>query len=67
MSNPAIIVFPAPGSSARRNRSGCRGNISPYTAVIWCGSGSTIDVWMASSGVEKVSEVDPVRLGDQAE
>ena len=32
--NPAMIVFPAPGSSASRNRSGMRGNSSPYTARI---------------------------------
>jgi len=42
------IVFPAPGSSASKNRSGWRGSISSYTAVIWCGSGSRLDVWTAS-------------------
>lgn len=31
------MVLPAPGSSARRNRSGVRGRSSPYTAVIWWG------------------------------
>jgi len=39
-----MIVLPAPGSSASRKRSGWRGSISPYTARIWCGSGSRFDV-----------------------
>ena len=38
-SRPVMMVFPAPGSSASRKRSGCRGSISSYTAVIWWGSG----------------------------
>ena len=45
-----MMVLPAPGSSANKNRSGWRGNISPYTAVIWWGSGSTSDVCTARWG-----------------
>ena len=40
----------SPGSLARRYRSGVRGSISPYTARIWCGSGSTALVATASIG-----------------
>lgn len=50
MRRPAIIVLPAPGSSASRKRSGWRGSISWQTAVIWCGSGSTTDVCTARTG-----------------
>ena len=47
------MVLPAPGSSASRNRSGCFGSISSYTAVIWCGSGITVEFtsYDAASGV----------------
>jgi len=34
MSRPAMIVLPAPGSSASRKCKGWRGSISSYTAVI---------------------------------
>jgi hypothetical protein len=40
ISRPAMIVLPAPGSSARRKRSGWRGSMASYTAVIWCGRGA---------------------------
>jgi hypothetical protein len=30
-----------------------RRNIDSYTAVIWCGNGSTIDVWTASTGSKR--------------
>ena len=53
MRRPAMIVLPAPGSSARRKRNGWRVSISPYTPVIWCGSGSTSEVWMARSGSKR--------------
>ena len=39
-----MIVLPEPGSSASRNRIGCRGSISSYTALIWCGNGSIAEV-----------------------
>ena len=67
MYSPAMIVLPAPGSSASRNRSGWRGSISPYTASIWCGSGST---WLDDKRdvrVEQVGELDPASLGSQPE
>jgi len=38
MSRPAMIVLPAPGSSASRKRSRGCGSIFMYTASIWCGS-----------------------------
>jgi len=64
MSSPAMIVLPAPGSSARRKRSGCRGSISPYTAVIWCGKGSRCG-WRGAGQIDE--QVNPVRLRDQPE
>ena len=40
ISRPAMIVLPAPGSSASRKRIGWRGSMCSYTALIWWGSGS---------------------------
>ena len=34
ISSPVMMVLPAPGSSASRKRSGYRGSIASYTAVI---------------------------------
>jgi hypothetical protein len=39
-----MIVLPAPGSSATKNLSGWRCSMLAYTAVIWCGKGSTSEV-----------------------
>ena len=52
-----MIVLPAPGSSASRNRSGVRGSSSPYTARIWCGSGCTSLVATASIGSNRPASV----------
>ena len=48
-----MMVLPAPGSSASRKRSGWRSSISPYTAVIWCGSGSIFEAWTARKGSKR--------------
>jgi hypothetical protein len=39
-----------------RKRSGWRGSIASYTAVIWCGSGSTSEVWTASTGSKRCAK-----------
>lgn len=49
------MVLPAPGSSARRNRSGVRGSSSLYTARNWWGSGSTSHVLTAEIGSNRAA------------
>ncbi len=51
-----MMVFPAPGSSAKRNRSGWRGSNSPYTAWIWWGSGMSWDSDTASIGSKRYAK-----------
>ena len=60
-----MIVLPAPGSSARRKRSGVRGSSSPYTAVIWCGRACRSLVEIASMGSKRRGVVDAERLRGQ--
>ena len=48
-----MMVLRAPGSSARRKRRGCRGNMDSYAPMIWCGNGSTSDVWTAKTGSKR--------------
>ena len=50
ISRPVMMVLPAPGSSASRNRNGIRGSISWYTAEIWCGNGWIPEVSTARNG-----------------
>ena len=67
MSRPAMIVLPAPGSSASRNRSGCRRSITSYTARIWWGSGSIVEEKHRLHRVEQVGQLDAARLGGETE
>lgn len=62
-----MIVLLAPGSSASKKRSGWRGGISPYTASIWCGSGSTADKCTAEEWIEEIGVLDAASLGHEAE
>ena len=62
-----MIVLPAPGSSASRNRSGWRGSISWYTAVIWCGKRIDDRGVHREHRVEQMGEADAMCLGHEAE
>ena len=50
MSSPAIIVLPAPGSSASRKRMRGNGSMRLYTASSWCSKGSTWETDTANWG-----------------
>ena len=63
---PAIVVLPAPGTSASTKRIGGMGSMWPNTASIWSVSGVT--GWTQGPGaVEQTSETDAARLWGQME
>ena len=67
MSSPAMIVLPAPGSSASRKRSGWRGQhrlVDRGDLVRQRIDERGVD---REHGIEQMREADAVRLGDEAE
>ena len=57
MYRPAMIVLPAPGSSASRNRSLGSRRKQSYTASSWCGSGWMFDTATAAISYAKATSI----------
>ena len=61
-----MIVLPAPGSSANRNRSTGSSKKTPYTASIWCGNGAIRET-AGPRHVVTEPVLDPQRLDPEPE